>query len=95
MSSRREDPVLRGARREATVAAVIYVAALVYTILYCSLRGYRRSPESLTFILGFPDWVFWGVIVPWGACFVLSFWFAYGFMKDADLGVDRDREEDA
>lgn len=86
MSESTEDPVLKSARREAVAALLLFLGALAYTVGYCALRGYHRPPESLTFVLGIPDWVFWGVFVPWGACFLVAFPFAVCFMKDADLG---------
>jgi hypothetical protein len=83
-----EDPVLRGARREAWVVLIISVAALIYTLVYCSLFGYGRAAASVTFVLGFPDWIFWGVILPWAVCLVLSCGFALWYMRDEDLGDD-------
>ena len=47
--------------------------------------GYGRKPESLTFVLGFPDWVFWGLILPWGVCTIISSLFAFWFMVDEEL----------
>lgn len=88
MAKQQTDPVLASARREMGVALVLFAAALVYTCGYCYLYGYGRSPESLTFVLGFPDWVFWGVVVPWGVFFLLSCWFAFGFMQDVPLAPD-------
>ena len=90
MSRQPEDPVLRSSRREAIVVLILWLCALTYTVGYCSLFGYQRSLESLTFILGFPDWVFWGVIAPWAVCLVLSYWFSSFFMRDEDLGEDPD-----
>lgn len=85
-----DDPVLRSARREALAVLVTWVAALSYTVTYCYLNGYGRELQSLTFVLGFPDWIFWGIIAPWSVCFVLSFWFSYVFMTDAELGEEPD-----
>jgi hypothetical protein len=90
MPDRPEDPVLKTARREAIVAVAIWVAAAVWSVGYCTLFGYRRDPATLTFVLGFPDWVFWGVILPWVVCVGLCVWFAYGFMKDAEFGAEVD-----
>ncbi len=92
MSDRREDPAVWTARREALVVLLIFLGALIYTVTFCYLRGYDRPPETLTFILGFPDWVFWGIVVPWGVCVVLSYWFGHTFMRDSNLGYDSDPE---
>ena len=39
-------------------------------------------------MLGFPTWVFWGILVPWMACTAVSVWFAFAFMGDEDLGEE-------
>ncbi|MBI3862635.1 MAG: DUF997 family protein [Planctomycetia bacterium] len=89
-----DDPVLRSARREAVVVFLIWLAAMVYTVTYCYLNGYNRPVESLKFVLGFPDWVFWGIFVPWTVCVVVSFYFGATFMCDEDLGEELPEQED-
>jgi hypothetical protein len=39
-----------------------------------------------------PSWVFWGIMVPWAACALFTFWFAGFFMTDDDLGEDKTPE---
>ncbi len=85
-----EDPLLISARREAIVVFAIFAAAMVYSVLYSSWHGYGRELEDLTFVFGFPDWVFWGVVVPWGAATLASFLFGLLFMRDERLGDDPD-----
>jgi hypothetical protein len=87
-----DDPVLRSARREASVVLAVWLAALVYTVGYCYVFGYGRDPDSLRFVLGFPDWVFWGILAPWTACTAISGWFAFVFMTDDDLGAEEAEE---
>lgn len=81
--------MLRHARREALVVLFTWLGALAYTVLYCKFHAYGRSPDDLKFVLGFPDWVFWGVLAPWALCFVVALWFAAFFMKDDALGEER------
>jgi hypothetical protein len=81
-----ERQLLISARREMLVAAAIWLAALIWTCGYCAKYGYNLQPEDLKFVLGFPDWIFWGVVLPWGVCTLISGWFAFFFMQDADLG---------
>lgn len=52
------------------------------------LEDYNREPESVTypFGLGIPDWVFWGVGVPWLVCVVLSFFYGLVLFAEDDLG---------
>jgi len=89
-----DDQVLRSARREALVVLAVWIAAMSYTVGYCYLNGYNRSAESLKFVFGFPDWVFWGIVVPWVACAVFSFGFGAIFVRDEDLGEELPEQED-
>lgn len=75
------------------MAIAIWVVMLLYTIGYCSIHGYQDPKEPLTFVLGIPSWVFWGVFLPWIVCVGITAWFAFAFMKDSDLehlGVSTD-----
>jgi hypothetical protein len=90
MAKRSDDPVLESSRREAWGVVIIGLGALVWTLVVCRRYGYGRSYDELRFVLGFPDWVFWGIVLPWGFCLVLSWWFAFRFMRDEDLGEDPD-----
>jgi hypothetical protein len=90
-----EDPLVRACRREATVVALIAVGAMVYCVGYCALFGYHRVGEPIRFVLGFPSWVFWGIVAPWGMCTLISAWFAWRFMSDEEFGELReDRGDD-
>jgi hypothetical protein len=81
-----EDPVVRSARREAIWAFAVWLAAAVYTLSYCYLYGYGSRPlDEVQFVLWFPDWVFWGIVVPWFACTVVTIYFAYFVMGDEPL----------
>jgi hypothetical protein len=93
MPARPEDPVLTSSRREALVVLAIWAAACSYTVGYCWLLGYEREPESLTFVAGVPDWVFWGIFVPWSVCTALSFWVSHYLIADQDLGQERPEEQ--
>jgi hypothetical protein len=90
MAGHTDDPVLESARREALFSLVLWGVACAFTVTTCALLGYGRDPESLTFVLGFPDWVFWGVVLPWAVCFAVTLWFPYGFMEENDLGAEED-----
>lgn len=54
------------------------------------LEQYNREPDTLIFpfSLGIPDWVFWGVVVPWLFCIVVTFWFCLVFFTEDDLCDD-------
>lgn len=90
MPDHRDDPLVRSARREALVVMAVWLVAMHYSVLYCYVFGYDRAPETLTFILGFPDWVVWGILAPWLVCLLLSYWFGHVFMHDTKLGGSAD-----
>lgn len=80
--------LVSASRREALVAFALWCAAAVYTVGYCALFGYGRPVDELTFVLGIPSWVFWGIVVPWTVCTLLSIGFAACYMRDEPLGEE-------
>jgi hypothetical protein len=88
MNPPEEDPLVRSVRREAAAVAIVAVAATAYTVGYCALFGYGRAGEPVRFVLGFPAWVFWGIVAPWGVCVLICGWFSWRFMSDESLGGD-------
>ena len=90
--ARGEKTLVRSARREAALALSIWLVAMLYTITYCYLNGYGRPVESLTFVWWFPDWVFWGIVLPWGICVLLSTVFALAVMGHESLGEEIDAD---
>jgi uncharacterized membrane protein YhdT len=93
MNERVEDPVLSSARREAVVVFAIWMAACVYSIGVCYRLGYGRDVATLTYVFGFPDWIFWGVIVPWSVCTGLCFVVPRFVITDEDLGEEQAEEQ--
>ena len=88
-----EDTLVQRGRREAAMALGMWLIAMIYTISYCYLNGYGRTADSLSFVLWFPDWVFWGIVAPWGICILLSVVFAFRVMGNESLGEAIDSEE--
>jgi hypothetical protein len=88
MNHSHEDPVLTSSRREAILVLGMWAVAATYSVTYCFLNGYERKLEELTFVLGFPSWVFWGVVAPWVLCALLSLVLSLGVMQDGELGED-------
>ena len=98
MPDLREDPIVTSSRREALAFAILWTATLAYTVGYCFTHGYNRpldpSLEGMTFVFGWPDWVFYGVVAPWLVCTAISVVFATIVMKDAPLGEEVEQDED-
>ncbi len=54
------------------------------------MESYNRDPESLEFPfdLGIPDWVFWGIVIPWCICIVLSLIYCIFIFAEDDLNPE-------
>ena len=66
----------------------IWGTAGTWCVTYAALYGYNPAAADLKFVLGFPDWIFWGIVVPWVTCVVLSAIISQFVMRDEDLGID-------
>lgn len=80
-----DDPIVASGKREACFAIGLWVIATAWSIGYSALFGYERSLDDLRFVLGFPDWIFWGIVLPWVLCFAVSSWFALAFLRAEPL----------
>ncbi len=89
---RKEQRLLRNARRESLLIMAVWAAALAWTMAVSLALGYGRDPGAVTLVLGMPDWVFWGVALPWLVALLFSVWFCFFFMADDDLGRDPEPE---
>ena len=92
----RIDPVLRSAWPEALVVFALWGVAMAWSVGYCAVYAYPpadklpQAARELTFVLGFPAWIFWGVVLPWVLCAFISFLVSRFVMTDEDLGIDPD-----
>jgi hypothetical protein len=101
--------LFRHARREAMVVLVVWALALAWSVGYCYLYGYEHSadswvvqaglappPDARTFrpVAGFPDWVVYGILLPWLACTAFTIYFALFGMTDDDLGAEAEEGAD-
>ena len=93
MKVRPEDPILISSRREALLVFLIWLLAASYSIGVCYVWGYGRDASTLTYVLGFPDWIFWGVVVPWSVCTLICFVMANYVIADDDLGEEQAEAE--
>ena len=96
----RDDPTLRNARREAWIIFSVWAMATIYCCTYFYLFGSIRPGRPLGRadvhpVLGVPSWFFFGVLLPWGVCFVFTVVFAGFVMAEDDLGTDHAAELEA
>ena len=59
------------------------------------LEDWNRSRETLTFpaSIGIPDWTFYGVVLPWAICIVLTILFCIFIFAEDDLTDGAGSEE--
>jgi hypothetical protein len=98
--------LLRNTYTELTVCAVVWLVTLLWTISYNVLAGYKHAPDSwlvtagwarhpdakLVTVFGFPDWVFWGIVVPWVIATAFTVVYSLWGMADDDLGHEADQK---
>jgi hypothetical protein len=84
------DPLFLNSRREAILILCLWALCLLWAVPFCYLNGFRQSPEEMRTILGMPDWVFWGITVPWVLASVFAIWFSMRVIVDDDLGEARE-----
>jgi hypothetical protein len=72
----------------------VWLGCLLWSTIAALLGGYGRDPDDIGLILGFPDWIFWGIVLPWALCLSFSVWFCFWFMADDDLGGTSAGESD-
>ena len=79
-------PSLVGTASEAILCGVVFVAAMTYTLVTCTRMVTTAIPGvPMVAVFGFPDWVFWGIVVPWGVCTVISAAVQLAIMQDHDF----------
>src|SRR5262245_4913579 len=86
MTTPQEDPLVRSSRREALIVTAMFLAAMAYTLTYCGIHGYGENATIEPLVFGFPNWIFYGVIIPWVICTITSIVYALVFITDDPLG---------
>ena len=89
-----DDPVFLHVRREAVTTLILWGTCAVYTLTYCYLNGYGRDPSTLETYWGVPDWVIFGIFLPWGLMNIAAWWFSFRLMTDDDLGLEPEERVD-
>ena len=80
--SNAETRCLRQSRRELWLILLAWLGCALWVIGYCSLNAYDLAPEEVATLLGFPDWVFWGVVTPWMVANAFTFSFCLRALKN-------------
>jgi hypothetical protein len=67
------------AKREAAVAMIAWLCAIVWTIGVSFWMG-RETPAVM--LMELPRWIVFGVALPWTACFVFTCWYSLIYLRE-------------
>ncbi|MBN1380019.1 MAG: DUF997 family protein [Gammaproteobacteria bacterium] len=81
-----DDPVFLRTKREAFYILVAWTVGMIWTVGYCFVTGYNVPSEKIKATMGIPNWVFFGVLVPWIIITIFSIWFSLFYIADDDSG---------
>lgn len=94
--------LLSRARIEARFTLALWAITFVWVVGYCYLFGYQHAadswpvraglaaaaPRELRQFAGLPDWVCFGIVLPWLLCTVITVAFAVFGMTEDELGAE-------
>lgn len=72
---RRKEEYLKS-KKEFKKGVIVIAIFILFSTIVSYFLGYKRSFVEIKYILGFPDWVFYGVLLPWIAIVLYTIFFA-------------------
>lgn len=72
---RRKEEYLKS-KKEFKKGVIVTAIFILFSTIVSYFLGYKRSFAEIKYILGFPDWVFYGVLLPWIAIVLYTIFFA-------------------
>jgi hypothetical protein len=80
------DPVYQNSKRETFWILLIWAAFALWVVGVAGWLGFDSDPNApVKTVWGFPDWVFWGIAIPWLGANIVIIYFANKVMKDDPL----------
>ncbi len=73
---------IRQSRREFAGILITWGVFMIWVIGYASARAYPDDPSAMPLLLGFPQWIVWGIALPWLAATLVTIFFSLRIMKD-------------
>lgn len=75
------EPTYRRTLKEAIVALLLWFGAGVWVISVSYWLGSDRPVRSVG---GIPNWILWGVLLPWVTLFFVHSWYSLVFLRAGD-----------
>ena len=70
------------ARREFVYILIAWTAFMAWVIGYAKWNAYPADPSAIRLVFGLPEWVLWGIAVPWITATTFTVWFALRVLQD-------------
>lgn len=64
-------------KKEFKKGVIITAFYILFSTILSYYLGYKRTYPDIKLILGFPDWIFYSVLIPWIAIVIYTIYFAF------------------
>ncbi len=69
------------ALKEFKISALAGALFIFISCLVSYIMAYGRDPHTVKLVMGFPDWIFWGVLIPWLGIVIFTVVYGLFFME--------------
>jgi hypothetical protein len=84
-SEHKFDPVYLNSLRETFLILLTWIVFAIWVLSYSLSYGYNLHPDTFSTVLGIPEWIFWGIGLPWIFAMLITIGFAVFIVKDDQL----------
>ena len=88
------DPVYTHSLRETYLILLTWIVFAIWVISYTLRYGYDLDPDNFSTVIGIPEWVFWGIGLPWILAILVTVGFAVFIIKDDPLEESKEAPTD-
>lgn len=86
-----EDKRFKQCTKEMWITLGLFVINIVIVGVVSLWIGLNKSADSMSYILGFPAWFFWGGLVGTGIFCILPYFMVKFFFKDMSIEAEDER----
>jgi len=78
-------PVYLNSLRETFLILLTWIVFAIWVVGYSLRYGYNLHSDTFSTVIGIPEWVFWGIGLPWILAIFITIGFAVFVVKDDPL----------
>lgn len=64
-------------KKEFKKGVIVTAIYILFSTILSYFLGYKRTFSEMKLIMGFPDWIFYAVLLPWIAIVLYTVYFAF------------------